>query len=338
MKILVTGGGGFLGSAIVRELHSSGHDVVSFSRRDHPALKNMGVPHICGDISEYSSLKESMGGCEAVFHVAAKTGVDGSYKEFYRANVIGTENVLRACREWNIRYLVFTSSPSVVFDGKDSAGKNESLPYARKFTAAYPETKALAERMIMNANSATLKTVSLRPHLIWGPGDPYYLPQLLDRAKRGKLFILGRSPNLVDCVYIDNAARAHVLAFGQLLRNPGQLEGKAYFISQGVPIPISELMNKLLATCGIPPVTAHLSPVVVRFAGRLLDTIYRVFSIRSAPPVSYFLAQQLSSSHWYDISAAKRDFGYLPEISLDEGMERLRKWVVQQGEQLLKKS
>jgi len=332
MKILVTGGGGFLGSAIVRELRHSGYDVVSFSRSDHPALKNMGVPHICGDISDYYSLKESMKGCEAVFHVAAKTGVEGNYKEFHRANVTGTENVLRACRECNIRYLVFTSSPSVVFDGKDSEGKNESLPYARKYTAAYPKTKAIAERMVMNANSASLKTVSLRPHLIWGPGDPYYLPQLRERAKKGKLFILGRSPKLVDCIYIDNAARAHLLAFAQLLRNPGQLEGKAYFISQAEPVPVSELMNKLLATCGIPPVNAHLSPVMVRFAGKMLDMIYRVFSIRSAPPVSYFLAQQLSSSHWYDISAAKRDFGYLPEITLDEGMERLRKWFVQSGE------
>jgi nucleoside-diphosphate-sugar epimerase len=239
---------------------------------------------------------------------------------------------LLACRELNIRNLVFTSSPSVVFNGKDSEGQNESLPYAKKYNAWYPQTKAIAEKLVMNANDASFKTVSLRPHLIWGPGDTHYIPKLFKKAKAGKLFIPGNSPKFVDCIYIDNAARAHLQAFNQLLSNPGKVEGKTYFISQGESIAISELINKLLATGGFPPVTRNLSPAIACLAGRLLETIFRVFGINSEPAITLFLVQQLSTSHWYDISAAKLDFGYVPEVSLEEGMKRLRDWVLKSSD------
>lgn len=328
MKIFVTGGGGFLGFAIVHQLCAKGHEVVSFSRKDHPALNQLGVKHFKADITEYKALKEAMTGCEAVFHVAAKTGIWGRYDEFYQVNVKGTENVLLACRELNIRNLVFTSSPSVVFNGKDSEGHNESLPVANSFNASYPLTKAIAEKLVMDANDAFLKTVSLRPHLIWGPGDTQYIPRLFQKAKAGKLFILGRYPKLVDCIYIDNAARAHLQAFDQLNNNPGKVEGKTYFISQGEPIAISTLINELLATGGFPPVTKKLSPAIACLTGWWLENIYRLFGINSEPAITLFLAQQLSTSHWYDISAAKLDFGYVPEVSLEEGMKRLRDWVL----------
>lgn len=334
MKLFVTGGGGFLGLAIIRQLCDKGHEVVSFSRKDHPVLKKLGVTHIQGDIVDYKALKEAMRGCEAVFHVAAKTGVWGKFKDYYKANIIGTENVLQACRELNIRNLVFTSSPSVVFNGKDSEGHNESLPYAQKYHAWYSQTKAIAEQLVMTANDASLKTVSLRPHLIWGPGDPYYLPKLFEKAKGGKLFFLGKSPKLVDCIYIDNAAKAHLQAFDQLLWNPNKVAGKTYFISQNEPIPISELINKLLATGGFPPVNKYLSPAIALLAGRFMETIYLIFRINAEPPVTFFLAQQLSSSHWYDISAAKQDFGYIPDVSLEEGMVRLQEWVLKTQNQV----
>ena len=327
MKIFVTGGGGFLGFAIVQQLLANGHEVVSFSRKDHQALKKIGATHILGDISEYKVLKEAMTGCEAVFHVAAKTGIWGKYKDYYQVNVTGTKNILQACRELGIRYLTFTSSPSVVYNGNHSEGQNESLPYPSKYDASYPQTKAIAEKLVMAANDASLKTVSLRPHLIWGPEDPNFLPQLFKKSKTGKLRILGNAPNLVDCIYIDNAAKAHLKVFEQLLLDPTQVEGKTYFISQDTPIAIAELINKLLATGGNPPVTKHLSPGIARFAGRLLEIIYRSFGISAEPPITVFLAKQLSTSHWYNISAAKKDFGYEVEISLEEGMERLRAWV-----------
>jgi nucleoside-diphosphate-sugar epimerase len=327
MKLFVTGGGGFLGLAIVRRLRAQGNEVVTFSRKHHPALSQLGVTHFQGDLSDYSVLKESMTGCEGVFHVAAKTGIWGKYEDYHATNVTGTKNALQACRELSIRNFVFTSSPSVVFDGKDSEGQNESLPYPRKYYAWYPKTKAIAEELVMAANDASLKTVSLRPHLVWGPGDPHYLPRLFEKAMAGKLRILGSSAKRVDCIFIDNAAQAHLQVFTQLLCDPTPVEGKTYFISQGDPIPISELINKLLATGGFPPVTKHLPTTTARLAGLFLETIYRAFGISAEPPITFFLAQQLSTSHWYDISAAQNDFGYRVEISLDEGMEQLREWV-----------
>ncbi len=325
--MFVTGGGGFLGGAIVRQLRAEGHEVVTFSRGDYPILGQLGVTHFQGNLSEYSVLKQAMIGCEAVFHVAAKTGIWGKSEDFYNTNVKGTENVLRACRELMIRNLVFTSSPSVVYDGKDSEGHNESLPYPQKYHAYYPQTKAIAEKLVMAANDATLKTVSLRPHLIWGPEDRQFIPRLFEKSGAGKLRILGSSANRVDCIYVDNAAKAHLQAFAQLLLNPAPVEGKTYFISQGVPIPIAELINQLLGTGDFPPVNKRLSPGIARFAGRFFEMVYRIFRISAEPPLTLFLAQQLSTAHWYDISAARRDFGYEGEISLEQGMKLLRTWV-----------
>lgn len=331
MKILVTGGGGFLGGAIVRQLRARGDEVATFSRGAYPALSRMGVTHFQGDLSAYPALKQAMEGCNAVFHVAGKMGMWGKFGDFYRANVTGTENVLRACRELGVRNLVFTSTPSVVFHGKDSEGHNESLPYPPTYDAWYPQTKAIAEQLVLAANDDALKTVCLRPHLIWGPGDPNMLPQLFKKAKAGKLRILGYAPNRVDCTYIDNAANAHLKALDQLLRDPGPVEGKTYFISQDEPLPIAEFVNQLLATGGFPPLTRHASPLMARWAGRFFETAYRLFGISAEPPITLFLAKQISTAHWYDISAAKRDFGYAVEVSIENGMERLKEWVKSGG-------
>lgn len=328
MKLFVTGGNGFLGSAIVRQLCTQGHEVVTFSRGNYPELDQIGVTHFQGNLSEYAVLKAAMTGCEAVFHVAAKTGIWGKYEDFYLTNVTGTENVLQACTELGIRNLVFTSSPSVVYNGKDSEGQNESLPYPPKYNAHYPKTKAIAEKLVMAANNASLKTVSLRPHLIWGPGDRHFIPRLFEKSRAGKLRIIGNSLNRVDCIYIDNAAKAHLQVFAQLLVNPATVEGKTYFLSQGAPIPIAELINQLLASGGLPPVAKTLPPAIARFAGLFLEKMYHVFGFSGEPAITLFLAQQLSTAHWYDISAARRDLGYEAEVSLEEGMERLRAWIL----------
>jgi len=328
MKLFVTGGGGFLGYAIVCQLNAIGHEIATYSRQSYTALKQLGVSQNLGDLSDFNALKHAMDGCEAVFHVAAKTGTWGKYKDFYTTNVQGTKNVILACRELEIRNLIFTSSASVVFHGKNSEGHNESLPYPKKYNAFYPKTKAVAEQLVITANDDHLKTVCIRPHLIWGPGDPYFLPRLAERSKKGKLRLLGHPTNLVDCTYIDNAASAHILALKQLLHNPIQVEGKTYFISQDDPIPIAEFINKMLASADLPPVSNYVSPKVAYLAGWFLEWFYRTFRISTEPLITPFLAQQLSSSHWYNISASKHDFGYEVGVSIEEGMERLRKWVL----------
>jgi nucleoside-diphosphate-sugar epimerase len=322
MKALVTGGGGFLGGAIVRLLRERGDAVRSFARGNYPGLAALGVGQVQGDLADREAVLRAAAGCDVVFHVAAKAGVWGSYADYYRANVTGTENVLAACRAHGIDRLVHTSSPSVVFTGEDVEGGNETLPYPAHFEAHYPRTKAQAERLVLAANDTNLATVALRPHLIWGPGDNHLVPRIIARGKAGRLRRIGNRPCLVDTVHVDNAAQAHILAADRLA--PGSsIAGKTYFISNGEPLPLWEMVNRILAAAGLPPVTRTVSPGVARAAGILCEALWAVFPLPGEPPMTRFLARELATAHWFDISAARRDLDYRPEISIDEGLARL---------------
>ncbi len=323
MKALVTGGGGFLGKAIVSRLIARGNEVISFSRGDYPELCRLGAEVAEGDIADAGAVVSVAKGCDVVFHVAARVGIWGPYREYYSTNVKGTENVIEACRAHRIRRLVYTSSPSVVFCGGDMEGMDESVAYPETYHAHYPKTKAMAERMVLKADGEELATVVLRPHLIWGPGDNNLVPRLIDRGKSGRLIKMGNGPHLVDCIYIDNAAEAHLLAADRLA--PGSsIAGKAYFISQGVPVDIGELMDRIIGTAGISPIRRTIPTGVVYAAGWLMESLYAVLGIRKEPPMTRFVAKQLSTAHWFDISAAKRDLGYSPSVSIEQGLQRLQ--------------
>lgn len=323
-NILVTGGGGFLGQAIVRMLLAKGHRVASFSRGAYRELDGLGVDQLCGDIANADAVKDAVGGRDAVFHVAAKAGVWGTFEDFYRPNVTGTRNVITACRSCQVPMLIHTSSPSVVFDGRDMQGVDESVPYPAHYHAPYPQTKALAEQAVMAAADTDFKTVVLRPHLIWGPQDNHLVPRIIARAK--SLRQVGGGRNRVDTIYVDNAARAHVLALEALEKNPA-ISGRAYFISDDQPIGLWEMVNRILAAGGKPPVTRSISPTAAYCIGAILELTYRAFRISGEPKMTRFVARELATAHWFDISAAKRDLGYTAEISIDEGMQRLKAWL-----------
>jgi nucleoside-diphosphate-sugar epimerase len=326
MTALVTGGGGFLGGAIVRRLVERGDHVSSLSRGHYPALEALGVTQHRGDVADSEAVLSATAGCDIVFHVAAKAGVWGRYEEYHRANVVGTANVVAACRKHGIARLVFTSSPSVVFDGRDMEGVNESVPYPRYFEAHYPRTKAIAERAVLGANGPTLATVALRPHLIWGPGDNHLVPRILKRGRAGKLRRIGKQNKLIDTTYIDNAADAHLLAADRLA--PGSaIAGKAYFVSQGEPIPIWDMVNRILAAGGAAPLSRSVPVSVAYLAGWFCEMLYGVMRWTDEPPMTRFVARELSTAHWFDLAAAKRDLGYEPRVSLDEGMRRLTAWL-----------
>jgi 2-alkyl-3-oxoalkanoate reductase len=322
MNALVTGGGGFLGGVIVRMLRERGDTVRSFSRGTYPSLDVLGVEQATGDLADAKAVAQAAQGCDIVFHVAAKAGVWGRWKDYHPANVIGTENIIAACRKHAIRRLVFTSSPSVTFAGVDQNGVNESEPYPARFLAHYPHTKAIAEQAVLAANCPDLATVALRPHLIWGPGDPHLIPRLLERARAGKLRRIGKESKLVDSIYVDNAAAAHLQAADRLAVG-SPLAGKAYFLSQGEPEPLWDFVNKVLAVAGLPPVTKSISPRIAYAAGALFERVYRLLKCKSEPPITRFVARQLSTAHWFDLTAAKRDFGYSPGVSTAEGLRRL---------------
>lgn len=325
MKVLVTGGSGFLGLALCRALLAQGHQVSSYQRHFSAALKRLGVRQVLGALNDADKLGEAMQNQDAVLHNAAKASGWGAWDDYYQTNVIGTQCIIAGCLQLGIRKLVYTSTPSVVHDGhKPVAGGNEAnTPYASRFTAHYPHTKMLAERALLAANSDALATVALRPRLIWGPGDTQLLPRLVARARAGRLRFIGDGGNKMDCTYIDNVVQAHLLALQRV--EPGAAcAGKAYFISNGEPKPIREIVNGLLAAAEAPLVSKALPFRLAYALGVVCEGIWRIARLDGEPPMTRFLAEQLSTAHWYDCSAARRDLGYVPDVSFAEGLLRLR--------------
>nr|WP_150102304.1 2-alkyl-3-oxoalkanoate reductase [Shewanella pealeana] len=341
-RAFVTGAGGFLGKAICERLLAAGIEVIGFARGDYPALSAMGVEMVKGDIADERALLGAMQGCDLVFHVASKAGVWGSKKSYFSPNVDGARHIIEACKACNIERLVYTSTPSVTFAGVDEVGNDESAPYAEQFLNYYGESKAIAEQMMLAANGAMLAngkllgTTALRPHLIWGPNDPHLVPRVLERAEAGRLKLVGSEDKLVDTIYVGNAAYAHILAALTLSNgvSKGQVEdknanqaacaGKAYYLSNDEPITMATMLNNILACKNLPPVTKRVPTNLAYAAGCILESIYALLGKKDEPIMTRFVARQLSTSHYFDISAAKRDLGYQALVSIDEGMEQLK--------------
>lgn len=325
MKILVTGGGGFLGQALCRGLLQRGHEVASFNRGHYPALDTLGVRQLQGDLADRDAVLAACTGVDAVFHNAAKAGAWGSYDSYHRANVVGTDNVIAACRTHGIGRLVYTSSPSVTHRANHpvAGGTADNVPYGEDFKAPYATTKMIAEQAVLAANDASLATVALRPRLIWGPGDNQLLPRLVERAKAGRLRFVGDGSNLIDTTYIDNAAQAHFDAFDHLAP-AAACAGRAYFISNGEPKPVREVVNGLLHAAGAPEVDRTIPFRAAYIAGAVCEALWTVLPLRGEPPMTRFLAEQLSTTHWYDMTPARRDFGYVPRVSFHDGLTQLK--------------
>jgi len=323
---LVTGGGGFVGRAVVEQLLARGDRVRSLARGTYPKLVEAGVRVLRGDVADARIVGQACAGCDVVFHVAAKAGIWGAYRGYHEANVVGTRNILAACRQHGVGRLIYTSSPSVIFDGRSMAGVDESVRYPARHHSHYGATKALAEKAVLAANDATLRTVALRPHLIWGPRDNHIIPRLLRQARAGTLRRVGDGSNLVDTTYVDDAARAHLLAADALDHNP-LAAGRPFFISQGEPTPLWELIDRILAAAGLPPVARAVPTPVAWTAGAILEAVYTLLRLEGEPRMTRFVAHELSTTHWFDITAARRELGYEPAISIEEGLRRLRAWL-----------
>lgn len=290
-------------------------------RRENAELARSGAECFLGDVRDRAAVERACQRVDTVFHVAAVAGIWGRWKHYYESNVLGTEHIIAGCLQSGVRRLVFTSSPSVTFSGRDQCGVDESVPYPKRWLAHYPHSKSLAEkRVLMAGRDGELLVCALRPHLIWGPGDQHLIPRLLDRARRGQLRQVGDGKNLVDAVYIENAAAAHLLAANALSLS---MNGKAYFISNDEPVNCWNWINDILALAGLPPVKRRLPLPVAYAAGAMLEGLWTVLGRTDEPRMTRFLAAQLGTSHYFDISAAKRDFGYVPKVTMAEGMSRL---------------
>jgi len=351
MHVLVTGGNGFLGRYIVEQLLARGDQVRSFGRSAQPGLKTQGVEVVRGDIRDKDDITEACRGIDCVFHTAALAGIGVRWDDFYETNCLGTKNVLTGCRIHAVDRLVYTSSPSVVFQGVDQSGINESTSYGidwlAKHRCHYSHSKAIAESMVLSAsrsqsreqplvtnsldNSDWINACALRPHLIWGPRDSHLIPRLIARAKKGRLRRIGEGTNKVDMTYVANAASAHLRASDALAHGQSPVAGKAYFLSQGVPVNCWDWIDKILGLADLPPVKKSFSLKTAWRIGSLCEKTYRILRRGSEPPMTRFLAAQLATSHWFDISAARRDFGYEPLIGTAEGMQRLGHWLEEEA-------
>ena len=341
----MTGGTGFLGRHLVERLLAQGRAVSVLARRPVSELEKRGVRFVATDLTDASAVRSACRGMETVFHLAAKVGVWGRYDDFFRANVLGTRAVLEGCRAHGVRRLIHTSTPSVVYNGHDLAGADESLPLTTACPAAYPRTKAMAEREVLAANSPELRTVALRPHLVFGVGDPHLVPRAIERARSGRLRIVGSGRNRVDLVHVENVVDAHLLAELALCRfvagvadpgfstqtkdgsgsaNPATIPGgKAFFITNGEPVVLWDWINDLLSALGFRPVTKRISLGAATALGASCEALWHLLPVHGEPPMTRFVAKELALDHWFDISAARRELGYAPRVSMAAGTAEL---------------
>lgn len=322
MNALVTGGGGFIGKALVNELVRRDFKVTSFSRGDYPELRKKGVNTISGDLSDSDSVLHATNNIDIVFHVAARAGTNGRYSEYYKTNVAGTENIINACKTNKIRYLIYTSSASVVFDGKDIEGSDESLPYPVHPVSHYTATKAIAEQLILKADCPDLRTLVLRPHLVYGPGDNHLLPAIISKAAKGKLRRIGKCRNLVDVSYIDNVVAAHISAARAIIENP-EVSGNSFFITNGEPVLLWDFVDIILQTSGLEPVKKRIPAWVAIMISRINQNLHRVFLKNHESLLTPFIVSELIRSHWFNISKARDHLNYNPVISNIEGLRKM---------------
>jgi nucleoside-diphosphate-sugar epimerase len=325
MRILVTGGGGFLGTHIIKELLKNPRYIVTnFSRHNYSHLEDMGVPTIRGDLTNSADVEKALlQGFDAIFHVAALAGVWGRYQDFYNINYLGTKNLIEAAEAQGVQRFIYTSTPSVVFGRNDLLGVDEECPYPKEFLTPYAETKSMAEKLVLQRNNGkTFLTCALRPHLIWGPGDPHLFPRVIQKGKEGKLRIVGDGENLVDIIYVENAAMAHVQAFEHL--NPSsRVCGEAYFIGQERPVKLWDFINQILGYVKIEPVMKAIDVTTAYRLGWFFEKVFKAAGIQKPePPMTRFVALNLGKSHYFSHEKAKRDFGYFPRVSIEEGLKR----------------
>ena len=342
MSTLVTGGTGFLGRRLVERLLAEGREVVVLARSPSAELAARGVRFVKASLDDASAVAAACRGINTVFHVAARVGVWGRYEDYYRTNVLGTRALVAGCHTHGVRNVVYTSTPSVVYNGRDLAGANETLPLTTDCPSPYPLTKAIAERDVLAANSPGLGTVALRPHLIWGVGDPHLVPRVLERARSGRLRIVGDGRNRVDMVHVENAVDAHLLA-ERALQQPAScaapvapsarefpativsapVGGRAFFITNDEPVVLWDWINGLLLALGERPLTQTISMRSARILGRVCESLWRVLPLRGEPLMTRFIAEELAKDHWFDVTAARRDLGYSPRVSMAAGTAEL---------------
>lgn len=326
MNVLVTGGGGFIGMALIKRLNAEGHKVTSYSRREYPLHWALGINSIQANITNLETLEEACKEMDIVFHLAAKVGIWGKYDDYYATNVTGTSNVIEACRKQGVKGIVFTSASGVVFDGSDLEGIDETYPYPEKHGSHYMATKAMAEKLVIDANSDQMRTISLRPHLVWGPYDSHLIPGILRRASSGRLRRIGNKEHFIDTTYIDNMIDSLILA-AKALESNSEATGRNFFITNGEPARVWDFINSIIQIAGHGPVQKKIPEKIAMMAAGFAEWSHKFFNIHSEPFMTRFAIRELCANHWFDITSAKEMLGYEPRVSYAEGFKHLKEYL-----------
>lgn len=322
MNILVTGAGGFLGQYIAEQLIAEGHKVFNFSRSSYKELDDIGIETRKGNLLDTDSIESALKGIEGVFHVAGKVAMWGKWDDFYQTNTIGTKNLVDACKKRGIKKFVYTSTPSVVFGEDEIIGADETLEYPKEYISLYAKSKMLAEKYVLESSDDSFFTCAIRPHLIFGPRDKNIIPRLIEAGSKNKLKIIGDGKNLVDIIYVENAAKAHIQAFNKLEEN-SPVNGQSYFIAQERPVNLWDFINTILTKSNIPSVKKKISTKKAYKIGSVIEKslgLLRIWNVH--PPMSRFVALQLGKSHYFSHKKAQAHFDYSPEVTIEAAIER----------------
>ncbi|MBT1541809.1 NAD-dependent epimerase/dehydratase family protein [Curtobacterium flaccumfaciens pv. flaccumfaciens] len=319
MKVLVTGASGFLGQATAAAVRDAGHEARTFQRRPSGVA---GVQDVAGTMTDDAALARAVDGVEAVVHLAAKVSLAGDPADFARVNVDGTRSLLRAARAAGVARFVFVSSPSVAHTGSSLVGADAGPAEPSRARGDYARTKAAAELLALDADAPDFAVVAVRPHLVWGPGDTQLVGRIVERARAGRLPLLDSGAALIDTLYVDNAATAMVAALEHATDDG--VHGNAYVVTNGEPRPVADLLAGICTASGVRPPQWHVPAAVARIAGSVVEAVWRVRPGEDEPPMTRFLAEQLSTAHWFDQRRTRQDLRWTPSVSIDEGLERLR--------------
>jgi 2-alkyl-3-oxoalkanoate reductase len=324
VRVLVTGATGMLGREVARALAHRGDGVTVLQR--HPA--GLGLSEVLTDISNAEAVRTAASDQDAVIHLAAKVSVVGPDAEYERVNVQGTRAVVDACMTAGVRRLVYVSSPSVAHSGTSLIGREADPANPLAARGPYARSKAAAEQIALRADDGQLAVVAVRPHLVWGPGDTQLVARVIDRARRGRLPLIGSGAALIDSTYVVNAVEALLAALDRCV----EARGQAVVVTNGEPRPVGELISALCRAAGAPEPTLHVPVRLARAGGTLVESVWRLTEgLRTEdaaddPPLTRFLVEQLSTAHWFDQRRTRQLLRWEPRVSLDDGFAALRRW------------
>lgn len=312
-----------LGGAVARALHERGDEVTVLQRR------SSGLPcrEVLVDVTSPDAVRHAVRGQDAVVHLAAKVDVTGPWRDYERVNVAGTRHVVDGCRAAGVAQLVYVSSPAVDHAGLSLVGAPAGSAEPRTARGHYARSKALAERLALAADGSALAVVAVRPHLVWGPGDTQLVGRIVARARAGRLALVGSGAALIDTTYVGNAADAIVAA----LDRAEVARGRALVVSNGEPRPVAEVVARVCRAAGVPAPRRHVPLRVARAGGAVVEAAWALARPAGDPPMTRFLAEQLTTAHWFDQRRTRAALDWTPAVSLEEGFTRLAAWYATQA-------